>query len=286
MGLYNIYRIYQPGDYYLIYLESMQRRVLVTSDDGYDSIGVRLLVRHLKNTHEVVVAGTKDQMSGVGGKLTISGGAYGLTQVEGVEALVVEAAPADAVEVAAKYYGTGFDWVISGINWGANIGGGLISSGTYGAAFRAMTRQMAEHAIAISWHVDPKYWFYRHTEDKSHLVDELDAYPGRVAVEMVLETIHHEAWGAKIVNINLPRETSRRYQFTTPLDDIGVFYLLPELDPKAGSFVYPYGDTGREIPADSDLEVLSKGEISVTLCQATMMDVGRMDGRIGQAEEL
>jgi 5'/3'-nucleotidase SurE len=47
-------------------------RILLTGDDGYNSIGTRLLVHALKNEHTLQIAATKSQQSGVGGQLSLT----------------------------------------------------------------------------------------------------------------------------------------------------------------------------------------------------------------------
>lgn len=47
---------------------SKKKKILLTGDDGYDSLGTRLLVRGLRDEFDLKIAGTKDQMSGVGGE--------------------------------------------------------------------------------------------------------------------------------------------------------------------------------------------------------------------------
>jgi len=70
------------------------KRILLTGDDGYNSIGIRLLAHFLKEKYELVIAATKVQQSGVGGMLNIKhGGHWEETEVEGVKVIYVSGTP-------------------------------------------------------------------------------------------------------------------------------------------------------------------------------------------------
>ena len=143
------------------------KNILITSDDGYNAMGVRVLASLLKNKYNLKITGTLDQMSGVGGKLSLKGGSFGITEVDGVEALYVDGTPVDAVEVANSYYPDRFDLVLSGINWGQNTGGSVVSSGTVSVALRALVIGITERAIALSWRLPGEHWTKRHNGDES-----------------------------------------------------------------------------------------------------------------------
>src|SRR3989338_10762721 len=126
------------------------RQVLLTGDDGYNSIGIRLVANLLKSKYKLVIAGTKSQQSGVGGKLSVfSGGKWGVTDMDGIPALSVSGTPADAIECARAYFQTKFDLVISGINLGLNVSDPF-TSGTMAAAWRSLKLNLTDKAIALS----------------------------------------------------------------------------------------------------------------------------------------
>jgi 5'-nucleotidase len=109
-----------------------KKRILLTGDDGYKSIGIRLLISLLRDDFDLKIAGPKVQQSGAGGKINLSGGKWERVEVDGIEGVSVTGSPSDAVEVARTIYGNSFDLVISGLNYGANVGTGF-ASGTVGA---------------------------------------------------------------------------------------------------------------------------------------------------------
>lgn len=113
-------------------------RILLTNDDGIDSIGLHILARAMRPHGEVVIIAPDREFSGAGAAL----GALHLIQpevrrvnVEGIdEAWSVSGPPALCVMFARLgAFGAPFDLVVSGINPGVNVGRSVYHSGTIGA---------------------------------------------------------------------------------------------------------------------------------------------------------
>ena len=47
------------------------KRILVTGDDGYNSLGVRVLAHFLKDKYDLEIVATKTQYRGVGGMFNL-----------------------------------------------------------------------------------------------------------------------------------------------------------------------------------------------------------------------
>ena len=131
--------------------------VMVTNDDGVDAPGINAVVqglRALPDTKVTVVAPLTNQ-SGTGEKTT-SGTLVTspATTASGYPATAVHGYPADTVIWAIKDHGLSFrpDLVVSGINFGQNIGPLAAYSGTVGAAHEAVS--LGVPAIAGSQGVD------------------------------------------------------------------------------------------------------------------------------------
>jgi 5'-nucleotidase len=128
-------------------------QILVTNDDGIGSDGIDAVVeglRALPNVKVTVVAPAANQ-SGKGG--TVTGGTLTATDAftkSGYPAKAVAGTPADSIIWAIDQKGINFvpDFVVSGINAGANMGPIIDLSGTVGAARAAVTRNIP--AIAAS----------------------------------------------------------------------------------------------------------------------------------------
>ena len=132
-------------------------QVLVTNDDGVAAPGIDAAVqalRALPDTKVTVVAPATNQ-SGTGGKTTPGTlVATDATTASGYPAKAVDGYPADTITWAIDQKGISFrpDLVVSGINFGQNIGPLADVSGTVGAARAAVARGIP--ALAISQGID------------------------------------------------------------------------------------------------------------------------------------
>jgi 5'-nucleotidase len=128
-------------------------RILVTNDDGYNAPGIDAVVRGLTalpDTQVTVVAPATNE-SGSGGKTTA--GTLTVTDgktASGYPAKAVHGFPADTVRWAVDDHGVSAkpDVVVSGVNFGQNIGPLVDISGTVGAARAAASRGIP--ALAVS----------------------------------------------------------------------------------------------------------------------------------------
>jgi 5'/3'-nucleotidase SurE len=247
------------------------KKILITSDDGYNSLGVRILTHILKDEYHLKIAGTLDQMSGVGGKLSLGGGKFSSNTVDGVEAICVEGTPTDAVEVANSYFQDAYDMVISGINWGQNVGGSVVSSGTVSAALRALATNIAPKAIALSWKIPAKHWVKRHNGKES--VEEFIKYPGVQAKKCIQEAIKNDLWGANMLNINFPSAKTTQAVFTQPIRDQGKYYSPVHLDFDTFKFSYPISyNPSKETDTQYDSVAIEAGLISITPFKGTYLN--------------
>jgi len=124
-------------------------RLLLTNDDGIDAPGLRTLESVARRlAKEVwVVAPDKDK-SGVSHSLSLHQPLR--FRHAGDKRYVVEGTPADCVVMASRYFMTECqpDFILSGINRGANIGNETVFSGTIGAAMTGI--MLGIRAVALS----------------------------------------------------------------------------------------------------------------------------------------
>jgi len=134
--------------------------IMVTNDDGVGAPGINAVVqglRTLPDTQVTVVAPLTNQ-SGTGEKTTATSAGPLVTSkattASGYPSTAVHGYPADTVIWAVKYHGLSFrpDVVVSGINFGQNIGPLAALSGTVGAAREAIS--LGIPALAASQGVD------------------------------------------------------------------------------------------------------------------------------------
>jgi 5'-nucleotidase len=117
--------------------------IVVTNDDGYNAPGIDTVVQALRKLPKVtvkVVAPATNQ-SGTGGKTTP--GTLVTTNVKtlsGYPAVAVQGYPADTIRAALDQLNIKPNLVVSGINFGQNLGPVADLSGTVGAARAAAAR--------------------------------------------------------------------------------------------------------------------------------------------------
>ena len=135
-------------------MESEKKQILLTNDDGIRSPGLWAAASVLSEIGFVQVVAPRDQFSGAGRSLpstsdgTISVETVGVNGKEW-QVYSIGGSPAQAVmhgvlEITSQKP----DLIVSGINYGANIGEGITASGTVGAALQGAA--MGIPALAVS----------------------------------------------------------------------------------------------------------------------------------------
>ena len=130
-----------------------QLNVLLTNDDGFDAPGLLAMRDALVTAgHTVTIVAPLDDRGGTGASVTVSGTLDYYPQAEGTWA--VDGTPSDAVTLALVHVmrSSPPDLVISGVNFGHNVGADVMASGTVGAALTAS--RAGYPAIAVSVEVD------------------------------------------------------------------------------------------------------------------------------------
>lgn len=127
-------------------------KILLLNDDGIKSKGLKVLAEALKGFGELYIFAPETHQSGKSQALTIRkymkvkdyGSLYG-----SVKAYSAKGTPADCARLALYIFDDiEFDFVISGVNQGANIGVDVLHSGTLGAASEAAG--LGIPAVAVS----------------------------------------------------------------------------------------------------------------------------------------
>lgn len=126
-------------------------KILVTNDDSISSPVLLPLAKWAKQFGEVTVIVPKYEQSGKSHCIEIHE-AFEVVQVDfedpDIPAYTVDSSPADCVRYAIEGMHLKFDFVISGINRGLNIGIDMLYSGTIGAVFEAACFNIP--AVALS----------------------------------------------------------------------------------------------------------------------------------------
>ncbi len=128
-------------------------RFLLTNDDGVDAPGLAALEAALPGGSEVLVAAPSDECSACSHQVTTSRPIRVRRLAE--QRFSVDSMPADCVRIALHNDGGHFDWILAGINNGANLGVDVYYSGTVAAAREATLHGLP--AIAISQYRDREF---------------------------------------------------------------------------------------------------------------------------------
>lgn len=124
-------------------------KLVLTNDDGYGAPGLEVLVDLFSSDHDVVVVAPKDPQSGVGHRVTTRDPIC-VRELDS-NRFSVAGTPADCARIALKSLVPDVDWLVAGINPGANLGSDVYNSGTVAAAREATI--LGHSAIAISQYI-------------------------------------------------------------------------------------------------------------------------------------
>ncbi|MDN2609810.1 5'/3'-nucleotidase SurE [Klebsiella pneumoniae] len=130
--------------------------LLLTNDDGFDAPGLKILEKVCQRlAKEVWVVAPACDRSGTSQSLSLHTPLR--FRQKGVHRYVVEGTPADCVAMAVRHLmiDSPPDFILSGINRGANIGNETIFSGTVGAAMTGVL--LGFRAIALSQYFNNRH---------------------------------------------------------------------------------------------------------------------------------
>jgi 5'-nucleotidase len=128
-------------------------KIVVTNDDGFDQPGLTALVEAVKPLGEVTVVAPATPQSNVGHRVTMREPIR--VDRMNTHTYVVHATPADCSRLAVKALVPDVDWVVAGINPGANLGSDVYQSGTVAAAREAAI--LGVRAVAVSQYIAPDW---------------------------------------------------------------------------------------------------------------------------------
>ena len=175
-------------------------KIVLTNDDGIDAPGLDMLNQYVKQLGDIIIVAPQKAQSGIAHRVTtrtpIRVNQFGQNRHS------VDGTPADCSRIALKEIASDADWLISGINAGANLGSDVYNSGTVAAAREAAI--LGYPAIAISQYIS-----------KEQEVDwPVSGYHAGAVIKMLLD---RELTPGHFWNVNLPHpirtESTLAYQF-------------------------------------------------------------------------
>ncbi|MBA2653261.1 MAG: 5'/3'-nucleotidase SurE [Tatlockia sp.] len=231
-------------------------RILISNDDGVDSLGIEALANEMMTLGEVVVVAPDRNRSGSSNSLSLTVPLRVRQTEKGY--FSVDGTPTDCVHLAL----TGFmeqaaDIVVSGFNDGANLGDDILYSGTVAAAMEG--RHLGLPAIAFSMvgetirHYDTAAIIARHLVLKM----QSNVFPPQTILNVNIPDLPID----KIQGVEVTRLGTRH----------GAEPIVKSKDPR-GRPIYWVGLPGMQADAGpgTDFYALSQNCVSVTPLQVDM----------------
>jgi 5'-nucleotidase len=223
-------------------------RILVTNDDGIYSEGLRKLADACREVGEVVIVAPDREQSAASHALTLNR-PLRLLQIEKDE-WIVDGTPTDCVNLAVLKLlkDTRPDLIVSGINFGPNLGDDVTYSGTISAAFEGALLNIP--SIAFSALVGKHFSF-----------DRCAAFAGELA-RIALET-HRDP--RVVLNVNFPVSEFCGVKITTLGRRIYSEGVIERLDPRGRKYYWIGGEPPVWDPGEgTDFDAVQNGFISIT----------------------
>jgi 5'-nucleotidase len=126
-------------------------RILISNDDGYKADGIIQLAKSLSEIAEVIVVAPSENKSAASSSLTL-GKPLKPIQIE-KNIYAIDGTPSDCVHLAlCGFIKESIDLVVTGINFGANLGDDVIYSGTVAGAIEGRFLGLPSIAMSLaSW---------------------------------------------------------------------------------------------------------------------------------------
>ncbi len=223
-------------------------RILVTNDDGIYSEGLRKLAAACREVGDVTIVAPDREQSAASHALTLNR-PLRLLQIEADE-WIVDGTPADCVNLAILKLMKGArpDLIVSGINFGPNLGDDVTYSGTISAAFEGALLNIP--SIAFSAVVGKHFSFDPCAEVAGRLV--------RIALEQ-----HRDP--RIVLNVNFPLGEFRGVRIVSLGQRTYVEGVIERLDPRGRKYYWIGGEPPVWHPGEgTDFDAVQNGYVSIT----------------------
>jgi 5'-nucleotidase len=222
-------------------------KFVITNDDGIDAPGLAALAEILRPLGTVVAVAPDTEQSGVGHRVTTRRPIP--VKREGPDRHRVDGTPADCARLALKALVPDADWLISGINPGANLGSDVYNSGTVAAAREAAI--LGGRGMAVSQYIA-----------RGHRIDW--AVTTRHAGEAIRRLLARELAPDHFWNINLPHPLGWADRPALAFRGLDPRPHLYRYRREGAHFHYEGNIHERPFAPDTDVEACYGGYVSVT----------------------
>ncbi len=222
--------------------------ILLTNDDGYEAPGLRALAVEFAKFATVSIVAPSREQSGAAQSLTLRQPI--VCHAVGEREWAIDGTPADCVIVALhKLLPEKPDMVVSGINFGANLGENIYYSGTVGAAREGALHHIPSIAMSLCSKVAKV--------DFGHA-----ARVARSAAEIVLkEGLPDQV----LLNINVPEPWTGGVSFTRQSKKITRNQLTEGKDPRGRTYFWLFEQKiNKDVHPDTDYAAIFAGNVSIT----------------------
>jgi 5'-nucleotidase len=226
-------------------------RILISNDDGYEAKGIKQLTKSLSEIAEVIVVAPSENKSAASSSLTL-GRPLKPIQIE-KNIYAIDATPTDCVHLAlCGFIKESIDLVVTGINFGANLGDDTIYSGTVAGAIEGRFLGLPSIAMSLA------SWECNHFETAGEIAKRLVAQIGnsQIAFNTILNVNVPDIPLSEIKGIRSTRQGSRHKS-------------EPSIKDKEDSSLYWIGENGKEADnlEGTDFHAISNNFVSVTPLQ-------------------
>lgn len=230
-------------------------RILVTNDDGVFSEGIKLLAAALERLGEVTVVAPDREQSASGHSLTLHR-PLRMRQLE-ERVFSVDGTPTDCVNLAVLFLMKDDrpDLVVSGINFGLNLGDDVTYSGTVSATFEGTL--MGIPSVAFSQQVGKSFSFQPGADFAARLV------------EVVLD---NEVPNDLLLNVNFPAGEFRGVHLTKLGRRRYEQAVVEKIDPHGREYYWIAGTPVWSKSKGSDQDAVADGYISITPLHLDLTD--------------
>ena len=230
--------------------------ILLVNDDGIHAPGLKALRAALSTIGDLWVVAPHMERSANSHAITIH---YPLfVEKLGQQEFAVEGTPVDCVKVAFhKILPRSPDWVVSGINRGANLGSDTLYSGTCAAALEGALYQTK--TLAVSLNNQSKKSDYSHAAD--------------LAKTTMLDPKFHNFQGLTI-NLNVPESGPIKGIKITSVGQRQVEEpIIESIDPRGRAYFWLGGGNGPFAPeAGTDLQEMKQGYATISILKPSLYD--------------
>lgn len=236
-------------------------RILVTNDDGVFSEGIKLLAAALSEIAEVIVVAPDREQSATGHSLTL----HRPLRMQKIESNVysVDGTPTDCVNLGILWLLKDGrpDLVVSGVNFGVNMGDDVTYSGTVSATFEGTL--LGIPSVAFSQEVSEHFSF------------EKAARFARRFVEVLLsESLPPDL----LLNVNIPAAEIRGVRFTRLGKRRYQQVVVEKTDPRGRNYFWIAGTPEWQEEEGTDYSAVCSGLVSITPLHLDLTDYRGLQG--------